>query len=255
MGFSKWIGKNSTTILTVVGVGTSILAGVLFAHAGAKTALEIDDRRSRLPEDEDISAKEKAKIAAKHFWPAVAVEGISVASVIGSNKIHSIRTTAALASASMATQALTDYRGQVRKQLGDTADRRVVDGVAKDKVSKIVDDNDGKLPAAVNPKCNGDVYCVDSLTGQAFWSSPEKLHKAENMFVKELNEDYSATWEEWNNKLPLRPINDGVAEELEWTSDDNFALLFTSDLVNERPVLYIQYCSLPHSCRRMGDGY
>lgn len=261
MGFGNWIGDHSEGILLAVGLGTSVMAGVLFAKAGAKSARELDDARESMIDEsqKDISAKEKTKIVAKNFWIPCVLEGISIFAILGSNKIKDVKTSnaiaASVASANLATQALNDYRQQVRDQLGDNTDRKLRDGVASKRMDRAVEANDGHLPTPVNPKCEGDVYCVDSLTGQAFWSTPEKLHKAENLFVKEINDEFSCTWEEWNNKLPIRAINEGVAAELEWTTDDHFALFFTSELINERPVLYIQYDSFPHGCRRMGEGY
>lgn len=259
MGFSNWVGDHSESILLIVGISASTVAGALFARAGAKTEHDIQDARDDTKED-DIEPKEKAKIAAKNFWVPCVVEGLSIFAILGSNRIKDKKAASAIASAvtsaNLATRALDEYRGEVKRQLGETTDRKVRDGAAQKRVDDIVENNGGQLPSCVNPKSEGDVYCIDSLTGQSFWCTPEKLRRAENAFAKDLREEVEKSWSDWIGMLPIRQVNEALSGDVGWDDTDDFALIFTSILENERPVLYVNYDTVPHSWnRRMGDGY
>lgn len=257
MELGTWLGKNSTTILTVAGIGTSILAGILFARAGAKTEAEISiERESMIDQSQkDIEPKEKAKIFAKNFWLPCAVEGLSIFAILGSNKIHNLKTAAALTSANLATQALTDYRTQVKKELGEKTDRKIRDQVAQNKVTEDFKSGNEETITPINVKQVGDVLCKDSITGRYFWSTPEKLHRAENWIVSEINEDFSADLNDWYGAIAIEPICSGIGEYLEWTPEDHFSIYLSTTMTpDERPCLYVEYNPYPHARKRdIGD--
>lgn len=252
MRIGNWLGNHSTTILTVTGIGTGILAGILFANAGAKVAHEIEvERESRIDESKDLEPKEKAMIFVKHMWLPCAVEGLSIVAILGSNRIHNIRTAAALTSANLATQALTDYRSEVKKQLGENTDRKVRDGVAQNKVNEDFSSSNEEKITPINAKQVGDVLCKDSITGRYFWSTPEKLHRAENWIVSEINEDFSADLNDWYGAIAIEPICSGIGEYLEWTPDDHFSIyLSTAKTPDERPCIYVEYNPYPKARER-----
>lgn len=252
MGFKTFVGEHSSTILTIAGITGSIAAIFLAAKAGAKT---VDDLEEAHKDSEEVPAKTKAKIIAKNFWPVAAVESLSIFATLGSNHIRDVKTTAALASANLATTALNDYRNEVKAQLGENTDRKVRDGVAQKKINDDYESNNGQMPTPINAPQVGDVLCKDSITGRYFWSTPEKLHRAENTFVSDMADEFSNSLNEWYDKLAIEGVASGIGDMLEWTTDDHFSLyLNTSMTPDERPCIYVEYNPYPHERKRyMGD--
>lgn len=260
MGFRNWIGDNSSTILTVAGIVTGIAAVIFSANAGMKTAEDLDKAREDLIDGaDDITPKAKAKIFVKNFWPAVTLEAISIVSTCGSNHIRDVRSASAIAAANgaanLAIRELADYRSEVKNQLGENTDRKIRDGVAQNRVSDDFKDNDGQI-YPVNAKQIGDVLCKDSITGRYFWSTPEKLHKAENWLVQETNEDMYSSLNDWYGKLGIECISDAVGDYLQWTPDDHFSLYLSTTLTpDERPCIYVEYNPYPRAERRSFGDY
>lgn len=258
MGFSKWVGDNSSTILTVVGIGTSILAGVLFARAGMKTSVELEEaRESRIDESEpDISPKEKAKIVARNMWIPCAVEGLSIFAILGGNHIKDVKTTAAItaanATANMATKALEDYRQGAKDEFGQTADRKITDRVAQKRVDDDYDQlPDGHMPQVMNQRQPGDVLCKEEISQRYFWSNAEKIRRAENMMVKQINDDFSANLNDWYDHLGIECVAEGVGDYLEWDTYDKFGIVISATKTyDEEPCLYVMYdYNYPHDHR------
>lgn len=255
MGFKELIGEHSSTILTVAGVVTGIAAVIFSARAGMKTAREIDDARDNLIDGaDDIEPKQKAKIFAKNFVVPIGLEAISVASYLGSGNVKDKQIAAAVADATLTRQVYSDYRNEVKNQLGERQDQKIRDGVAQNKVNEDFSDHEGQI-YPINAKQIGDVLCKDSITGRYFWSTPEKLHKAENFLVQDINEDFSATLNDWYGRLGIEDIASGVGEYLTWMPEDHFSIYLSTTLTpDQRPCMYIEYNPYPRGTRHsIGD--
>lgn len=258
MGFTDWIGDHSDGILLVFGMVGSAAAGLLFAKGGAKAHKDLEIAREN-NHGKDISQKEKVVIVAKNLAVPAAVEALSLMSIGGATRIKTTKANIAIASANtsaaLASQALADYRSEVKRSLGENQDRKIQDGVAQNKVDEDFQSNEGQTPTPVNAPQIGDVLCKDAITGRYFWSTPEKLHHAENMLVHDMASNYSATLNDWYGRLAIEGVNDGVGEYLEWTNDDDFSLdISTTKTHDERPCLYVGYYPYPHGPKRMfGD--
>lgn len=259
MGLGSWFSKNSTTILTVVGIGASAGACVLSGRA----ALLINDELIQAHRDAgggDIPKKQKVKIVAKHIWIPAVVEAGSILCIVEAGHIQNARSAAAIASANltadMASRALTDYRKQVQKELGDHQDKKIQAAVAQEAVNKTYTDNGNRMPTPVNAPQIGDVICLDDMTRRYFWSTADKIKHARNLLVSQINDEMSATMNDWYEKLGIEPVGSGIGDMNEWTPEDNFDIYIDTTLTpDDRPCLFVTYNPYPHARKRYMDMY
>lgn len=108
-------------VITGVACAGVIGTGVTAAFGATKATKILEEHK-----DEDLSKKDKFKLAAPCFIPAVAVGGSTIACILGNGRI-SARTQALLSSAyaSVATQ-YSSYRHAVRQDQGKEKDEEYV---------------------------------------------------------------------------------------------------------------------------------
>jgi len=94
-------------------------------------------------------------------------------------------------------------------------------------------------------KSEGDVLCIDSITGRCFWSTQEKLHSAEKLLISYIKDNASASLNKWYNILGIEPILI-IGDMMKWTRYNNFSLcLNTSMTPDKRPYISVGYKSRP----------
>lgn len=197
------ISKNSPHILTGLGCAGLVSTAIL---TGRATPIAIglieDEQRYRKKKDfVDVTAMDKFKLTWKCYIPAGIVGLTSIGCIIGANTISTKRNTALAALYTISETAFRDYKTQVVKQLGKAKDTVIKDEVAKDYLAKNPIDESKIIFTG-----NGDVLCLDKLSGRAFMSSHEKIRQAVNDLNYELMSERWLDLNEYYSAIKLDPI-------------------------------------------------
>lgn len=171
---------NKTAIMTGIGCGCTVLA-VIFSHDDTLKAERLLDKHY----DEQLTAKEKAKLTWKCYIPTALVTCASVSMMIATHKAH-LGTEAKL----MATLAFVD--GQRRE---------LMDLVGEDKLKDISKDNaKNSIPDDIPVK--GKMWCYEPETKQWFQATTEQILMAEITANKMFKNEGKLTINDFLNLLP-----------------------------------------------------
>lgn len=262
------VTRNASTILTVVGVASMAGASVLTALATPKAMLKIEQLKEDLPDPEivideetgesttvepKLSKKDILKATWIDYAPAVACMAGGVACIIVAKKIDAAKI-AALAS----TCALLDEKLQLHDKAMnalDPADREKVQEKIDAEVIKDVPPWDGTTDIVEFNGGNAEnlMRCVESLTGQTFWSNPDRIRKAERDFLSYMAaerspwaDDAMATTSEWLETLDGDLDRPELFSAMGWSLKHPLEVRFDTRLDScDRPILVVNYSRQP----------
>ena len=236
------ISKNSPHILTGLGCAGLVSTAILTGRATPVAMGLIEDERSYRKKEDfvDVTGMDKFKLTWKCYIPAGIVGLTSIGCIIGANTINTKRNTALAALYTISETAFRDYKTQVVKQLGKAKDTAIKDGVAKEYIEKNPIDDTTIIFTG-----DGNVLCLDRLSGRPFMSSHEKIRQK----VNDLNYDLmSENWLDLNvfyNMIGLDPIplGDKVGFDLDQGKIDP---IYSSQIDSKgRPCLIIDFDIYP----------
>lgn len=148
----KTVTKYSPEILLVTGIvsGAAGLALCIKKSIGIKDKLE--DNYIELIEVDRDDKKELIKAygraagtVVKEYAPVVLLEGVSLACILGSNKILNERSLSLFAAATIVERDFNRYRENVKKRYGEEVDQELYFGLKTETVSEtVVDPDTGK---------------------------------------------------------------------------------------------------------------
>lgn len=243
---TKFIGKNSTKILTGVAV-----AGI-FATVGTtvKATKESVETLSEYKENDiDLETKDVIRLCWRNYIPVLMAVSGTVCAVLELNHVHS-KTRNALMSAFLITaDDLEKYKKKAVSLIGEKKGKEILDSLAQDKVTEAGDPED-VLPATPMDISgfNGEAstLCFDCASGRYFMSNIEWLQRVENKLNKLLLEE---TWVSLNDAYEHIGIDAiGIGDDLGWDAqkagliDFAFSSVLTPD---GRPCLALNFTVKP----------
>lgn len=172
---SRMIVKYTPEILTGIGISGMITAIVLAVKATPK-AME------HIKEEEAESAKEVVKAVWKDYIPTIAVTGLSVACLLGSNSVSFKRNTALAAAYKLSENAFTEYQDKVKSTVGERKEKQIQEEVAADKAKNIE-----FKESDIHNSTHGESIFIDGPTGQVFKSNKDYVEKV----IAKINEQVS----------------------------------------------------------------
>jgi hypothetical protein len=239
---AKLIADNSPTILTTIGVTGTVVTAFLTGKASIKAYKIVEfETAEHLIKDPDFEFDDKTKIKLvwKEFIPPVAVGTLTIACIIGANRIGSRRTAALAAAYSLTEKAFEEYKDKVQEHIGANREQRVRDDIAQDRVNaNPVTSREVIVTGA------GEVLCYDSITGRYFTSTVEKIRSAQNDINHDIIHDLYATLSEFYSKigLPSTPYS----TEMGWNADELLDIKFSTVLSDDgRPCISLDYVINP----------
>lgn len=243
----RFATDNSPVILTAVGVAGTVMTAFLAGKASFKAAELIREEQDVLDaqaKSTDLTLREKAELVWTLYIPPVATGALTVASIIGANRIGSRRAAAVAAAYSLSERAFEEYRAKVGEKLGERKERAVRDEIAQERVTKNPPDT------SVMMLGNGKVICLDMYTDRYWKSSMEEIKAGMNRVNYIINNDGYATLTDYYNAvgLPRVPFSDEVG----WSSEDQLDLQITGAITPEgEPCLAVSFRSDPvHNYQR-----
>jgi hypothetical protein len=246
------VRANSPAILTGFGVAGVVSTALLSVKATFKAADDIVDEYYKIMQTDEtddhsvyisdalkhVPFKDQVRVSWKRYIPPAATGAVSIACIIGSNRISSNRAAALVTAYSLTERAFADYKDKVVEQFGNAKEQKVRDAVAQDKVTE--------APPVRDLIINDDteVVCYDTMSGRYFKSSAEKIRRAENHVNKEILDQGYAAMNEFFRELDVEPT--GYGEEVGWNLDNMLDVQFSSVLTpDKKPVLAIGFQKTP----------
>lgn len=177
------LSKHSPEILMGIGIAGMITTTVLAVKGTPKAILLIEDRKAEL-EVETLAPIETVKTTWKCYVPAAISGAVSIACLVGSNSVNARRNAALATAYKLSETAFAEYRDSVIETIGEKKEKTVRDKVSE---KQLKENPVSKTEIIVTGK--GQTLFFDPLSHRYFYSSIEKIRRAENMLNKEINTD------------------------------------------------------------------
>lgn len=205
------MGKNSPLILTGIGV-TGVITTAIFAAKATPKALTILEHEER-ERGHQLDTKEKFLLTWKLYLPAAAMGTVTIACILGANKINSNRNKALIGLYALSEKALREYKDKVVEVIGENKEQKIRDSVVEDRLkANPVDGNEVIITGC------GETLCYDSLSGRYFKSDIETIKRAVNKLGRDLLSEHFITLNDLYYELGL--TNTKMGEMVGWHIDD-----------------------------------
>ncbi len=234
---AAFIRRNARTILT----GCAVAGTFVIAVNSSKDALHANDvllEYEMEHDGEEINRMELVKRVAPCYIPTAFSVAATITAIVGSHVAASNRIAVMSSAYTMAQEAAHMYRDKVHEIVGERKAAEIDKAVADEKVKEI---QPSQQPLVIG---NGDILCMDSLSGQTFYSTMEKIRKAMNDTNYELMSSMFVTLNEFYERLGIKPNKMG--EYMGWNTDHMIDLTFSSTVTEDgRPCLVVSFRNEP----------
>lgn len=234
---SKMLDENTPTILSIMAIGGVITTGLLAANAALEAQKILEE------EDKDISKTEEMAKTWQCYIPPIVSGAITITAIVASDRINKSRIVALASAYALSNDNAKKYRDKVVKKLGEKEHKKITDDVNVDKVKPIDTGASGMTLGA------GEIWCVDSITGQLFPSTLEKIYRAASNANKMLTNEQWCSFSDFLYDIGGRQsrMTDSIGWSVDRGSVDvNFTSCLTKDNV---PCMVINYSTLPSEVR------
>jgi hypothetical protein len=229
---------NSPHILTVIGVVGTVTTAVLVGKASYKACEIIRDEtdiayRGLDEERFPLSPRQKFELTWMLFIPAVGTGALTVAAILGSNRISASRAAGLAAAYSLSERAFEEYTSKVIERIGPRAEQEVRDDIARDLVKR--------TPQTTQVILGGtDVLCLEAFTGRYFRSDMQTLRKAANDLNEVLLHDGYVSLSDFYERIGLPETE--MSDEVGWKGIGLIELQFSAVMAdNEQPCMVVGY--------------
>lgn len=229
-----FLTNNSTTILTTTAVVGVISTSVLAARGTPGAQSAVDDIPS-----EDLSKLEVVKAALPHYAPAIISGVLTVGCIVASNRISSRKNAVLVTAYTIAERTLYDYQNKVVEIMGDKANEKVMDAVAKDRIAANPPEKD--VVFFMNER---ESLFYDSITGRYFHSNVEKVNKAANEINYEMIHGDPQSLSDFYSKigLPITSHSDTVGWNVTRLLEIHLSPHISED---DKPCISVEYKTQP----------
>lgn len=186
----RFLKKNSSTILTVVGAAGVVGTAVTAVKATPK-ALDI----LRVVEEEkgeELTKFEKVKVAGPVYIPSILIGAATIACIFGANVLNKRQQAALMSAYALLDNSYKEYRGKVKELYGDEVDLHIKKEIAKDKydTSGITLEED-------------EILFYDEYSERYFEASMDKVREAEYQINKIISTNGGAYLNEYYAMLGI----------------------------------------------------
>ena len=242
----KKADKNSPAVLAGIAIVGVIGTAIAAYKAGIKADKILEDYKKDLEyikkddkEAEKDAKKETARKMIPVVLPPVIMGGITVASILGSNKISNKR----LAIVSAAYQFSEKKIDELNEKIVEVVGKKKAAAI-KEKVSKKHIDDHPPRETDMIITGDGDVICYDSFNDRYFRSNAQKIQKAVLDASMMVLGEQSITINDFYYCLGLKPTpqGDNVGWNIDDLEDNKLPISIIAHLTDdERPCLAIEY--------------
>lgn len=227
----KFTDENAPTILAVV-AGVGVVGTAIVAVGDTLKAQKVINAK------QPQTKKEIIKETWTCYVPTACVAGTTIFAIGMGTHISNQRILALTSALALNSNAFKEYKKKAEEILGIKETQKVQDAVAQDKVL-------AKRPQDIGAAPFGTIRCMDSVTGQEFYSSMSDLARAEADINRQL---YTDQWYSFSDLLwSYGGTTSAIAQSIGWNVEDGpIQFNYTSCLnSNNVPVLVVNYSTLP----------
>lgn len=212
---SKFVTDNSPAILTALGSVGLVTTAYLTGKASFRASkLIYDENLKRGIKDGDhakyLDKKEEAKLVWKQYIAPFAVGSLSIAAIIGANRIGTRRAAAMATALTLSERAASEYKNKVVELMGANKEQKVSNAVAQDRVERL-----GPLKV-LNEGQGGNQLFMDPFSSRVWESTMEEVKGVINDLNYQLNNHGCATLNDLYDHLGLDHTR--VGGEMGWNT-------------------------------------
>lgn len=235
--------EHSPTIMTGLGVAGSAASTYLAGKASFRVANRIRDKEDEL--QNEMTLREKLDYVRdsgvwRAYVPAGLMLGVSVAAIIGANRVGVSRTAAMAAAYSLADRARNDYEAAALETVGPKREGEIRENFIRDRIA--VTYTDGmEIPG--DPR--GEL-CYDVFGDRPFRARVDDIKKAENELNAKLHSDGYASLAEAYKELGLE--DPPYAQLLGWRGRNGtlIHIQLKPIILNDKPWIGIEFSEEPY---------
>jgi hypothetical protein len=224
--------KHAPEILTGIGVAGVAVTAFLAAKATLKC--------SEIIKEENLTPKEKIGEVWKDYIPTVVSGCASMTCIVAGNRIQAKRSAALAMAAELSAAALAQYKAKAIETLGEKAEEKIVDAVAK---QKIEDNPVSTSEIVVTGRGKHRVY--DAITGRYFEHDIEGIRKIINDLNVRLRNEMYISYNELCYELDLPTIQ--LGDQIGWCIENGgIDVTFSSQICDDGvPCLVMEFIIWP----------
>lgn len=162
--------------------------------------------------DEPPKTIEVVKAAWTCYIPTALLGTFSIVCIIGAQAVNSKRMAALAGLYAISETTLRTYSSKVAEIVGQKKEQSIRDAVAKDRV-----ENNPPVDGQVIITGNGEVLCLEALSGRYFKSDMEKIRRAMNDLNADLFSGEDISVNDLNYALGLP--NTKLGDEIGWKAE------------------------------------
>lgn len=236
--------ENSTTILTTAGVVGTVATAFLSGRASWKAGQLVMKENERISEDPKYKESDRldkmgtVKFVWPEYLPAVGVGGLTIASIIMSNRVSSKQIAAMATAYGLSERAFQEYKEKVTEKLGQSKETAVRDEIAQDRIN-------ATTPNQVIITGSGNVLCYDLLTDRYFESTVEDIKRAENTVNFEVATQDSVPLSRFYQEVGLypTPYSDSVGWNIDNRCEVQISTVMSKD--GHKPCVAVDFAVWP----------
>lgn len=238
---AKLAADNSPNILTTIGVVGAVTTAYLAGKASFEAADIIrlkeadDDERGEIAGDPRELLKSRVELCWRLYIPAASMGVVTVACIIGANRIGNRRAAGLAAAYTLTEKAFDEYKVKVIEKIGEKKEEGIHDSIAQDRVTEAYLNEDVKLVGLGEGE-----LCYDMFSDRYFKNTVEGIRSAENDFNHNLIHNGYGSLSEFYAALGLS--SPPYSESIGWNSDRLLDIRFSSVLADgDKPCITISF--------------
>lgn len=235
----RFVVSNSPAIMTGIGVAGVVATAVLTGKASYSAALRIasENEVSIVDGKGALTDREKLDLVGKEFIPPAVVGVITMAAIIGANRIGTRRAAALAAAFKISEKMADEYRQKVIEAVGAKGEEELRAKLAKDRIDR----TPGSDTVIITG--NNSLF-FDEFSGQYFESSMQAVQNAVNQINHQINQTFYASLTEFYDLLGLNKSD--MSDEFGWNSDELLDIYHTAVMTNDgKAAVAIRYNTTP----------
>ena len=230
----KAVSKNSSAILTTLGIVGFFGTAALTAKATTKAVKKIERAELKKEKSNDLSKKEIVTLVWKDYVSAFALGISSTICITSAQKINAKRTASLAAAYKIASLSLDEYKEKVIETIGEKKAKEIDKKVSEKRLK-----SSNNSPIIVG---EGKVLCYDPCIDRYFESDMMTIDAAVNKFNKRLlNEDFLSL-NEFYDELGVKHTK--LGDDLGWNIGNDGLIEVTYDTClspDNKPCLVMNY--------------
>lgn len=126
--------KAMPTILTIMSTAGVVWTVIEASNAGAKAKELLD--KAKEEKGEDLTLKEKVKVAAPVYAKTAVAAGATIASVVGSNVLNKQQQAEIMSAYTLVNKQFKDYKKKVEKVVDEETKKKIKEELVKEKIDE-----------------------------------------------------------------------------------------------------------------------